>query len=77
MNVLINRWHNYSRGENVINISVFDCMQDTFARATHSAKRARDDRVSCIQRFRLTRIPKNTCFRLILLHWFDVNDQNK
>ena len=25
------------------------CMQDTFARATHSAKRARDDRVSCIQ----------------------------
>ena len=24
-------------------------MQDTFARATHSAKRARDDRVSCIQ----------------------------
>ena len=25
-------------------------MQDTFARATHSAKRARDDRVSCIQR---------------------------
>ena len=27
------------------------CMQDTFARATHSAKRARDDRVSCIQVF--------------------------
>ena len=26
------------------------CMQDTFARATHSAKRARDDSVSCIQR---------------------------
>ena len=26
-------------------------MQDTFARATHSAKRARDDRVSCIQIF--------------------------
>ena len=25
------------------------CMQDTFARATHSAKRARDDWVSCIQ----------------------------
>ena len=25
-------------------------MQDTFARATHSAKRARDDRVSCIQK---------------------------
>ena len=24
-------------------------MQDTFARATHQAKRARDDRVSCIQ----------------------------
>ena len=24
-------------------------MQDTFARATHSAKRARDYRVSCIQ----------------------------
>ena len=24
-------------------------MQNTFARATHSAKRARDDRVSCIQ----------------------------
>ena len=26
------------------------CMQDSFARATHSAKRARDERVSCIQR---------------------------
>ena len=25
------------------------CMQDTFARATPSAMRARDDRVSCIQ----------------------------
>ena len=24
-------------------------MQDTFARATHSALKARDDRVSCIQ----------------------------
>ena len=33
---------NFSRGGNA-------CMQDTFARATHSAKRARDDRVSCIQ----------------------------
>ena len=33
-----------------------DCMQDTFARATHSAagrpSAARDDRVSCIQVFR-------------------------
>ena len=26
-------------------------MQDTFARATHSAKRALDDRVSCIQAY--------------------------
>ena len=33
--------------------SNFVCMQDTFARATHSAARpsARDDRVSCIQQF--------------------------
>ena len=35
-------------------IKISACMQDTFARATHSAGRpsaARDDRVSCIQDF--------------------------
>ena len=39
-------WHHIHK--TVRNIMI-NCMQDTFARATHSAKRARDDRVSCIQ----------------------------
>ena len=38
-------------------------MQDTFARATHSAKRARDDRVSCIQGLVLLAFP----FDMVLL----------
>ena len=40
---------------NGIKVLLFSCMQDTFARARTrpkgSAKRARDDRVSCIQTF--------------------------
>ena len=50
-NVLINMWHSYSRGKNVIMKSsilafsddattqkrIFCCMQDTFARVTRSA----------------------------------------
>ena len=36
----------------MVSIKALPCMQDTFARATHSVGRpsaARDDRVSCIQ----------------------------
>ena len=37
--------------KNLLDFKKSICMQDTFARATHSAARpsARDDRVSCIQ----------------------------
>ena len=46
---LVNFWLNFAKLPKHAQICPIYCMQDTFTRATHSAKRARDDRVSCIQ----------------------------
>ena len=43
-------------------------MQDTFARATHSAKRARDDRVSCIQVLHVCPQGSSLTYVILVLH---------
>ena len=59
----------YLQLDEIIGILIY-CMQDTFARATHSAGRpsaARDDRVSCIQTdiMKLLNVPSQRFSRLL------------